>query len=380
MINALSLFANVGIAESYFNECDINVVVANELLEDRAKFYSHLYPDTKMIVGDITNEEIFDEIISESKKAKVNMVIATPPCQGMSTAGKMEKEDERNYLITYAVEIVKKIKPDFVMFENVPQQLKTRIKLGNIEILIPDYIKRELSKDYNFNKEQLINASDYGVPQNRERAIFLLTKKKLKFTWDFPKKEEKITLKEALKDIPSLDPFVKDISYEEMIKLFPDYEKKKKNGLKKSKWHNPPAHIYRQVISMMHTPTGKTAFDNKDEYKPHKEDGSFVKGFRNTYKRQSWDRPGNTITMYNRTIGSQENVHPGHYIGKDANGDDLYSDARVFTVYELMRQMSLPDDWDIPSWASESFVRSVIGEGIPPLLVKKIMLELNNEK
>ena len=58
--------------------------------------------------------------------------------------------------------------------------------------------------------------------------------------------------------------------------------------------------------------------------------------------------------------------------------DDLYSDARVLTVYELMIVTSLPKNWDIPNWASEHFVRQVVGEGIPPLLVKKIMQELIN--
>ena len=86
--------------------------------------------------------------------------------------------------------------------------------------------------------------------------------------------------------------------------------------------------------------------------------------------------------MFNRTIGSQNNVHPGRFIGKDKEGFDLYSDARVLTIYELMIISSLPKNWDIPEWASDHFIRQVIGEGIPPLLVKKIMKELvkiNNE-
>ena len=55
----------------------------------------------------------------------------------------------------------------------------------------------------------------------------------------------------------------------------------------------------------------------------------------------------------------------------------LYSDPRVLTVFELMRVMSLPDDWNIPSWASPQLVRQVIGEGIPPLLIKKIVEQLH---
>ena len=127
---------------------------------------------------------------------------------------------------------------------------------------------------------------------------------------------------------------------------------------------------------MMHTPTGATAFDNEDPYKPRQKDGSLVKGFKNTYKRQEWDQPGFTVTMYSREISSQNNVHPGRIVGKDADGNTLYSDARVMTIYELMIMTSLPTDWNIPSWASDHFIRCVIGEGIPPLLVKKIMENL----
>lgn len=381
-IKAMSLFANVGIAESYLSEENISVVIANELELKRAKFYSHLYPKTDMVVGDITDDKIKNELINKAKKEKIDLIMATPPCQGMSTVGKKDKNDIRNILIKHAIDIIKEVKPDYVFLENVPEQLITKIKYNNKEILIPDYIKDELGNMYNFNKQYVINAADYGVPQMRERAIILLTKKSKNFIWKFPKKDRKvITLKEAIGDLPSLDPELYDLSHEEQLKIFPDYEKKKLEGLKVSKWHYPPKHIYRQVYSLMHTPSGKSAFDNIDKFKPRKKDGSFTKGFKNTYKRQSWDKPGYTVTMYNRTIGSQNNVHPGRYIGKDADGYDLYSDARVLTIYELMIITSLPKNWNIPNWASEHFIRQVIGEGIPPLLVQKIMHQLvvNNE-
>ena len=88
--------------------------------------------------------------------------------------------------------------------------------------------------------------------------------------------------------------------------------------------------------------------------------------------------PAPTITMRNDCISSQSNVHPGRLLS-----DGTYSDARVLTVYELMIVSSLPKDWNIPDWASDHFIRQVIGEGIPPLLVKNIMKELvkiHNEK
>lgn len=382
-IKALSLFANVGIAETYLDELGIDVVCANEIDKQRAKFYKHLYPKTTMITGDITLDETKQKIIS-STNHDIDLIIATPPCQGMSSAGKQKKHDVRNLLICHAVEIIKQLKPKYVFLENVPEQLITEINYNGNVMKIPAYLKLELEQEYIFNNSFLVNACDYGVPQLRERAIFLLVRKDLGATWNFPQKDQEIiTLKKAIGSLPSLDPEIIDIPEEELLKIFPDFYKKKEECLKISKWFNPPKHVYRQVYAMMHTPSGQSAFDNIDQFKPKKKDGTFVKGFKNTYKRQCWDKPAFTITMFNRTIGSQNNVHPGRRIGNDGEGYPLYSDPRVLTVYELMIVSSLPPDWNIPAWASDHFVRQVIGEGIPPLLVKKIMMELvriNNEK
>ena len=136
----LSLFSNIGVAEAYLNELQIEVAVANELLEKRAKFYKHVYPNTEMIVGDITDRDIYKEIINKSKEAGVNFIIATPPCQGMSTAGKQDPKDKRNKLVTYAINAIKDLKPKFVLLENVPQQLKTKIKYNNKEIFLRHFI------------------------------------------------------------------------------------------------------------------------------------------------------------------------------------------------------------------------------------------------
>ena len=93
-MKAVSLFANVGIAETYFKDINVDVVVANELLDERAKFYSHLYPSTDMVVGDITDKKVFDKIVKKAEKEKINLLIATPPCQGMSLAGNSNAYDE----------------------------------------------------------------------------------------------------------------------------------------------------------------------------------------------------------------------------------------------------------------------------------------------
>ena len=54
----------------------------------------------------------------------------------------------------------------------------------------------------------------------------------------------------------------------------------------------------------------------------------------------------------------------------------MYTNPRVLSIYELMVVSSLPTDWNIPDWASHELIRQVIGEGIPPLLIRKIVERL----
>lgn len=374
----LSLFANIGVAEAYLKEIGFDVVVANELIERRALLYSKIYPDTHMICGDITDNKIFDKIINESINSKVDIVMATPPCQGMSTVGQQLENDIRNKLVCQVIEVVKRIKPKYVFIENVPMFLNTEIIVDDEKILIPNLLDKELGEEY-FISKTIIDTKDYSVPQTRERTIVLMTRKDQKNIWCMPEKDNVIvTMRDAIGNLPKLDPYITDVDEKELLEILPNYYERAAQAEKISRWHIPPHHIKRQVIAMQHTPSGQTAFDNKIYY-PVKEDGTAVKGFRNTYKRQNWDSPAYTVTMDNRKISSQNNVHPGLKDGIDKNGDDIYSDARALTLYELMKIMSIPDNWPVPNDTSEAFLRRIIGEGIPPLFVKKVFENLRVE-
>ena len=369
MRNAMSLFANIGISEAYLDS-EIHVCLANEIDPKRADFYQHLYPNTEMICDDITKEETQKQLIEKGKEKNVSLIIATPPCQGMSMAGKKKPFDERNSLICNAITVILGIMPDYILLENVPQQLSTKILYHGEEILIPDYLNKVLGDKYHLSC-QVCNTADYGVPQSRKRAIFLISRKGLP-VWDFPEKEEKkVTMRDVIGDLPSVDPFIRDVSREKLLEIFPNFEEKKEAALAVSPWHRPPSHLYRHVVWMQHTPSGESARDNEDAYKPRKENGELIKGYHSTYKRQNWDLPAWTVTMNNGSIGSQNNGHPGHPL---ENG--LYSDPRVLTIFELMRVSSLPDDWNIPLDTSENFIRRVIGEGVPPLFMLKCIQTL----
>ena len=372
-VKALSLFANVGIAETYLSDLGVEVVVANELVEERCRLYSHLYPDVNIIQGDITDEAVFTQVVDLAQKANVEMLIATPPCQGMSCAGRKDPKDPRNFLVYYAVEAIKKIRPRFVIIENVTMQQHTQILYNNEHIFIPQYVENELGDLYTFNKQRIVNTMDYGVPQSRQRYIYLLSLKAENVIWEFPEKDGHIiTLREAIGDLPSLDPCLRD---ESERWRFPEYEAKKEEGLKVSKWHYPPVHSWKQVEWMLHTPSAQSAFKNEIFYPMTK--GRRVKGAPRTYMRMDWDKPATTIMQNSGVISAFSTVHPGRLIVDSENENErMYSDARALSIYELLILSSLPLDWNIPEWADDILIRKVIGEGIPPLLIKRAVESL----
>jgi len=341
-LKGVSLFANVGIAETYIKNHDIDIVVANELLENRAKFHHELYPDCEIVQGDITDEEVYNKVLKQAKKKKCDFLIATPPCQGMSVAGKMAENDPRNSLIKYVIEMVKALEPKHVMIENVQGVLKTYISVSGVKTKITKYIENELTPLGYFINPTVVDAADFGTPQHRKRAIFLISKIA---KWELPKKQDKITTKEAIEHLPTLE----------------------SEGTSSIKFHNAKKHNDRHIAFLKCTPTGKTALHNKVHF-PKKENGERIKGYATTYKRIAWDKPAPTITMANGSVSSQNNVHPGRL-----KKDGTYSDARVLTLKEIFILTGLPDDWNPPEWASENLIRHVIGEGVPPKLIDSLL-------
>ena len=337
---ALSLFANVGIGETYLKDIGIESTVANELLSERVAIYKHLHPKTDMIGGDITDEKVFGNIIKSALSNKVNIIIATPPCQGMSIAGKMKEDDPRNTLIVKVMEAFNIIKPDYMLIENVPQMLKTSIIYNNQIINIKDFMLSQIDDSYTCNFD-VFDSADYGTPQYRKRTIIRIHKKSLK--WITPEKQKHITVREAIGNLPTLE----------------------SGQSSEIKWHYAKKHNNKHIHWMKNTSTGKTALENEVHY-PQK-DNRKIKGFATTYKRIEWDKPAPTVTMANGSISSQNNVHPGRKLK-----DGTYSDARVLTILEILRVTGLPDNWNPPEHISENTLRHVIGEAVPPLMMKAV--------
>lgn len=348
-MQGVSLFASAGVGEAYLSEIGVDIIVANELIPRRADLHSKLYPKCKTICGDITIPAIFDEIIQSSKG--VEFLLASPPCQGMSIAGKNRHQEEmaqdhRNFLINYVFDAIEQLSPKYVIIENVQQLLTIKLPYKGELYTVTEILNLKFGDKYCIDARK-VDAADFGVPQTRIRAIIKMYPKDGSWEWG-ESVSEKVTVRDAIGHLPSL-------------------EAGEDSGIK---WHNARPHSMGNILCMKHTPTGCSAFSNPVHY-PKKEDGTRIKGYESSYRRIKWDEPAPTITMRNDCISSQRNVHPGRLLP-----DGTYSDARVLTPLELMLLNSLPADWNLPDDTPEILIRQIIGESIPPLMIKKIVQEI----
>lgn len=346
-IKAISVFSSAGIGELLLKNTNVEVVAANELLPKRAECYSHFYPNTDMYCGDITLEETQDYMVSAAQESGAKMLIATPPCQGLSTLGKNKKQihyekDKRNYLILSALNIIDRCDFDYVLIENVPTFLEMYFPYENDYFKLEEILNKKYSSKYKI-EARVLNAKDYGICQSRPRAIIKMYKPDKKWSW--PSEENEITLREAIGYLPSLE----------------------SGESSDIPWHFAKKHNERAVLALKHTPTGKSAIAN-EVYYPKKEDGTRIKGFHNTFKRMDWDQPCPTRTTFSGSMSSHNNVHPGRLLP-----DGTYSDARVLTLLETFIVSSIPEDIDFPKDSTDTFIRTVIGESIPPKLMMKVI-------
>lgn len=345
----ISMFSSAGIAETYLDKLNIDIVLANELIRDRAEYYRHFYPKVDMVIGDIMSDCVFTSYLEKAKIINPSFLLATPPCQGMSSLGKKDYEaDERNYLIFSVLKVIDELDLDVVVIENVPKFLKLFFPYNGEYLGIVDILQKKYSDKY-IIESIVVNAKDYGVPQSRPRAIIKMYKPT--YEWNLPDTEKEITLREAIGHLPSL-------------------ESEEKSSIR---YHYALKHSAMHIEVMSHTPEGQSAFKNEVFY-PKKADGTMVSGFHNTYNRMHWDLPCAAVTTNSGMISGHNNVHPGRL-----KPDGTYSDARVLTLLELLIVSSLPKDWNLPTDYKESLVRTIIGEAIPPMLLYKVLSTLKKK-
>ena len=166
IVKGISLFTGAGGMDVGFKRAGIDVVLANELVPHACDTYEANHTGTKLLRGDIK------EYMNEFTEGCADIVFGGPPCQGFSVAGKMDPDDERSKLIWSYLDVIERTRPKLFIMENVKA-------LGSLEKWKPirdRYLERTRHLGY-CCYYFLLNSSDFGVSQNRERVFFVGSQK-----------------------------------------------------------------------------------------------------------------------------------------------------------------------------------------------------------
>ncbi|MGL5717705.1 MAG: DNA cytosine methyltransferase, partial [Paraclostridium sp.] len=353
-MKALSLFSGMGIGEMYLKDIDINVVVANECIKEKAQVYKYFHPETNMIYGDIREYVIKSEIIKKAKDNNVEMLLIrfTKEVIYFGRANKVNSyeinkesgNEIKKMCIDSIIDIIDALDLKYILIECNKHELQLRSDYKRDCITLLDRVKDKYNNIYNIDCE-IINYADLGVPQRREKGVIRLWKEEL--TWnDIEKLGEHITVKEAIGNLPSIElGEYSDIKNHYLMN----------RGNKQIEW-------------MKYTSTGKLAMDNEKKYHC-KEDGTKIKKYINRYHSIDWNKVAPPICRYNWVISGFNTVHPGKQ-----NDDGTWNDARVLTNRELLILSSVDGDLDIPHRliTSKRF-RDYLAAEIPPIGLKNLL-------
>lgn len=219
--NGIDLFCGAGGFTCGFERAGIRTVLGVDIDNKAIETFKTNNPNSQIICGDITKKEIKDEIIHIAKNDEIDIICGGPPCQGFSMAGFRDENDPRNKLVLDFIEIVEKIKPKVVVFENVKGLLS--YKKGETYREIHSLFDKIGYKTCGI----VLPFEEYGVPQKRHRVIVICVNKDLNIDpyQLFPptinhELKHKVTVRDAIKDledVPCSENAVYDLKEKESL-------------------------------------------------------------------------------------------------------------------------------------------------------------------
>jgi DNA (cytosine-5)-methyltransferase 1/site-specific DNA-methyltransferase (adenine-specific) len=305
--------------------------------------FKHNMPECEVVIGDITSKVIKETIISQAKKLGVNMIIGGPPCQGFSNKGKkLGLSDPRNFLFREYLSLVKALQPVVFVIENV----KTLLSTSNG--WFRDEIVKAIDEMGYFVDYGVLNATHFGVPQARERAIFICSKQKI-ITLPQRNTESFTTVRDAIFDLAYHESGEGDFEEEYILPASSAYQELMRMGARKV--YNHMASKHKQVaidkLKMIPPEKGK-------ECLPIDMVGN--QKFKTTWGRLKWDEVSPTIDTRFDAASNGTNNHP--FLN------------RAITPREAARIQSFDDNFIF--CGSKVRIRKQIGNAVPPLMAKAI--------
>lgn len=312
---------------------------------DAAATYRENFPSAEVINADIT------EWVQEGLLADCDVIIGGPPCQGFSTLGKQEENDEKNLLWRQYAHVVEQIQPQYFIMENVPQ-----FEISQQKAVFVDELENGGLKNYRASF-WTVNTADYGTPQARKRMIVLgsrrdLTPLLLPVPTHDPKSYE--TVRSAF---AGLTPSVVDTDLP--VRKVDAWGKNRPGAFRSDELHLTRNFSDLSLRRFEEIPPGGNRFDLPYDlqapcWRKHKTGSGDVMG------RLHIDKPSVTIrTEFNKP-------EKGRYLHPFEN--------RAITHHEAARLMGFPDDY---LWVgSKTSIARQIGNAVPIPLGVQLGLQI----
>lgn len=334
----IDLFCGCGGLSLGFEKAGFNILLGIDAWKDAITTFNHNHKKSKGLCADLSKinpENVKDQLNGNS----VDVIIGGPPCQGFSVAGKRIVDDVRNTLYKNFVRFVAYYKPKAFIMENVPNILSIG---GGI---VREQILKDFSElGYEITYKVLI-ASDYGVPQDRKRAVFVGLKSGNEFQFPEPFKTAKITSKEAISDLPESS-VLDGSNYP--FECQSEYQKKMRSNSTKLFNHEITIHNEKTKEIIALVPDGGNYKDLPEE-------------LQNTRKVHiAWTRLNSSKPSFTIDCGHRHHFH--------------YSFNRIPTVRESARLQSFPDDFVFLGSKTSQYKQ--VGNAVPVLMAESLALRL----
>jgi len=339
----IDIFSGAGGLSLGAVKAGISIPIAIEKDSNAAKTFKRNHPNALVITKDIANVNTKEFGIKEPF-----IVFGGPPCQGFSLSNSKTRNNTNgnNELYHHFVRFIAELKPKWFLFENV-EGIVSYNQGKTVDLIHQNFEDLGYSTKY-----EVLKSSDYGVPQDRNR--FILIGNKMGIDFHFPEKQNKrITVKEAISDLPKL-------SNGQMDEILPykgtpsNYAKKMRGRSRRAKQNYVSKNNDLVIERYKHIKPGqnwKAIPDNlMINYKNKNNCHSGI------YKRLNPDTPSVVISNYRKNML----IHPNQ--------------NRGLSVREAARIQSFPDNFIFEG--SLMYIQQQIGNAVPPLLAEAIFKQI----
>lgn len=339
----VDLFCGIGGLSLGFEQAGFEVISAVDMWKDAVITYNHNRKEkvAQVMTVESFNEQLLPQIIKEHH---VTGIIGGPPCQGFSTVGRRVVDDPRNNMYLEFYKAVKIAQPDFFVIENVKGML-TLNKGAFVQDLLARFGNGEVDGEKGLGytiSYKLINAADYGVPQNRWRVFYVGVKNK---TFEFPEAlPYQLTAKDGISDLEGAD---------------------------NNHYGSEPVNDFqRKMRGSMTTPLNQDYTDHSEktiEVISQIPDGGNIRSL----PREFWE-----IRKYNKAFERMGTFKPSNTVDTGHRNYFHYSENRIPTARENARLQSFPDSFEIVGTRGSQYKQ--IGNAVPPLLAYEIAKSIKN--